>query len=448
MGLRRQLLSQSGIIFVARMFGAGLIFLVQAAITRIWGAEALGEYLLLIAATNIISVILPLGFETIGSYFAAEYRVKGEGRQLRGFMLRAYGHIFALMALLVIGGHYLFGTFGAPGQVLLQHWVPLCMMTFGNALVLVSSALLIGIKRPYAAFFIDSLFRTVLIIGSLGIAWLAVTTGDRFDLLIWLVACAYLIVGLGQTAYCLWFVREVPLEPAPRAGEPRRWWRFALPWVIIILATDFFFDLDLIFLSGLMAKEDLAVFGVCARIFMLVSFGVTAVYSVTLPDIFESGIRDGDGAFQKKVGDTNMVAAVIAVVILVGLALGGPILLMLFGQEFLVGAVPLTVLGVGLLVRALTGPAALALSMKDRPHTTLPAVVAGVATLVVANLALVPSMHLLGAAIAALLSQSVWSIAMWFTALKVVKVDVSIIPRLRELLQARRDAAAAKPRDA
>jgi O-antigen/teichoic acid export membrane protein len=448
MSLRRQLLSQSGIIFVARMFGAGLIFLVQAAITRIWGAEALGEYLLLIAATNIVSVILPLGFETIGTYFAAEYRIKGEGRLLRGFMLRAYGHVIALMALMVIGGQYLFGLLGAPGQVILEHWWPLCLMTFGNALVLVSSALLIGIKRPFAAFFIDSLFRTMLIIGSLAIAWLAVTTGDRFGLLIWLVAGAYFIVGIAQTIYCLYFTREVPLEPQPRTGEQRRWWRFALPWVIIILATDFFFDLDLIFLSGFMAKEDLAVFGVCARIFMLVSFGVTAVYAVTLPDIFESGIKEGGGQFLKKVGDTNMVATVIALVILVGLAVGGPILLMLFGEEFLVGSVPLLVLGIGLLVRALTGPAALAISMQDRPYTTLPAVVAGVATLVVANLVLVPPMHLLGAAIAAMLSQSVWAVAMWFTALKVAKVDVSIIPRLRELLHARRGAGSAKPRDA
>jgi O-antigen/teichoic acid export membrane protein len=444
MGLRRQLVSQSGIIFVARMFGAGLIFLVQAAITRIWGADALGEYLLLIATTNIISVILPLGFETIGTYFAAEYRIKGEGRLLRGFMLRAYGHVVVLMALLVVGGQFLFGLLGAPGQVILAHWWPLCLMAFGNALVLVSSALLIGIKRPFAAFFIDSLFRTILIIGSLGIAWLAVTTGDQFGLLIWLVAGAYLIVGVSQTIYCLWFTREVPLEPVARAGEQGRWWRFALPWVIIILATDFFFDLDLIFLSAFMAKEELAVFGVAARIFMLVSFGVTAVYAVTLPDIFESGVKDGNGEFLKKVGDTNLVATVIALVILLGLAAGGPLLLMLFGNEFLVGAVPLTVLGIGLLVRALCGPAALAISMQDRPYTTLPAVVAGVVTLVIANFLLVPPLHLLGAAIAAMLSQSVWSIAMWLTALKVAKVDVSIIPRLRELLNARRHAAPAE----
>lgn len=440
MGLRRQLLSQSGIIFIARMFGAGLIFLTQAAITRLWGAGALGDYLLIIAATNITSVILPLGFETIGSYFAAEYRVKGEGRLLRGFMLRAYGHVAVLLAVMVVVGPFLVGLIGRPGEVFLAHWWPLCLMTAGNALVLVSSALLIGIKRPFGSFFMDSLVRTVLIVGSLAIAWLAMTTGDSFSLLIWLVALAYLFVGLLQTAYTLYHARAVPLEAEQRTGESRRWWRFALPWIVIVLATDYFFDLDLMFLAGLMDKQELAVFGVCARIFVLVSFGVTAVYAVTLPDIFESNVKQGNAEFLRKVGDTNLVATGLALVLVLGLAVGGQVALLLFGEEFLVGALPLTVMGAGLLVRAMMGPAALALSMQDRPHTTLPAVGAGVATLILANMALVPAMGLLGAALAATLSQAVWAVAMWLTALTVAKVDVSLFPRLREMLSARRAA--------
>jgi O-antigen/teichoic acid export membrane protein len=318
-------------------------------------------------------------------------------------------------------------------------------MTFGNALVLVSSALLIGIKRPFSSFFVDSLFRTAMIIGALLIAWLALTSGDQFGMLVWMVAGAYLIAGVAQTAFTLSRVlREVPLEAEPRRGEWRRWWRFAVPWVIIILATDFFFDLDLIFLAGMMSKEDLAIFGVCARIFMLVSFGVTAVYAVTLPDLFESGIKQGNGEFQKLVGDTGLLATAIAIVILAALALGGPLLLMLFGTEFLAGVVPLTILGVGLLVRAVMGPAALALSIQDRPYTRLPSVAAGVLTLVALNLVLVPSMGIMGAALAAMMAQAVWFVAMWMTAIRVVSIDVSIFPRLRELFNARRTAAASR----
>ena len=62
MSLRNRLLSQSTVIFGARLFGAGLTFLVQVAIARFLGGQALGEYILVMAAVNIIAVVMPLGF--------------------------------------------------------------------------------------------------------------------------------------------------------------------------------------------------------------------------------------------------------------------------------------------------------------------------------------------------------------------------------------------------
>ena len=69
MSLARRLASQSTIIFGGRLFGAGLIFLVQAFIARFWGAAILGEYLLIIAAVNLIAVAMPLGFQTVGEFY-------------------------------------------------------------------------------------------------------------------------------------------------------------------------------------------------------------------------------------------------------------------------------------------------------------------------------------------------------------------------------------------
>src|SRR5690606_8970316 len=64
MSLVRRLASQSSLIFGARLAGAGLVFLVQALIARLWGAGVLGEYLIVIAVVNLIAVVMPLGFHT------------------------------------------------------------------------------------------------------------------------------------------------------------------------------------------------------------------------------------------------------------------------------------------------------------------------------------------------------------------------------------------------
>ena len=444
MDLRSRLLSQSSVIFAGRLFGAGLIFLAQAAIARYWGPAILGEYLLIIAAVNIIGVVMPLGFETIGTYFAAEYRARGEGRLLRGFMLRAYGHIAIAAVVLFFGGYQLAPHLGEPGEVLLEHWLPTCIMAVANALVLVNGALMIGLKRPYAGFFADAVFRPMLIIGAFPIAAMALTPAAAFEGLIWMIAVGFLVIAVVHFAYVAVVVRTVPLEVPARAGEARRWWRFALPWVIIALATDFFFDIDLLLLSELLSREELAIFGVCTRIFAIIAFGVTAVYAVTLPDIFESEARSDRSGFHRKVGDANLVASVLSVVMFVGVAVGGPLALMLFGPAFAVGALPLTVLSLALAVRAFFGPAALVLSIHDRPYATLPAVAVGISTLVAANYTLVPPLGLLGSALAALLAQTLWSVALWLTALKLAKMDVSVMPRLRDLLAQRREAAAAR----
>ena len=67
MSLRHRLFRQSTVIFGVRLFGAGLTFLVQVAIARVFGSEALGEYILIMATVNIIAVVMPLGFEATGT---------------------------------------------------------------------------------------------------------------------------------------------------------------------------------------------------------------------------------------------------------------------------------------------------------------------------------------------------------------------------------------------
>lgn len=437
MDLRRRLLSQSTVIFGARIFGAGLIFLAQAAIARFWGADVLGEYLLVIAAVNIVAVVMPLGFETIGTYFAAEYRAKGQGHLLDGFMSRAYGHVLICGALLTTCCYPLTGLFGEPGRVLADHWLAACLMAIATAVVYCNSALLVGLKRPFAGFFADTIFRPLLIIACFAIAGLAMGAEAKLGEMIWLIALGF----AGIAAVQFWWVRraaqQLPRGPEPKAGESKRWWRFALPWVAIALATDFFFDIDLLLLSNILDRETLAVFGVLTRVFSLVAFGVSAVYAVTMPDIFESNAASDRAAFTRQVGEANLVATAISLGLFAAVLAGGPLLLMIFGPAFAAGALPLAVLCLALCIRSLFGPAAIVLSIHDRPYATLPAIGLGLGVLIGANILLVPAHGLLGAAVAALAAQAFWSAAMWLTARRIAGIDVSIVPKLKELLAGR-----------
>ncbi len=431
MSIVRRLASQSTVIFGARLFGAGIIFVVQALIARMWGAGILGEYLIVIASVNLIAVVMPLGFHTVGTYFAAEYRARGERRQLVAFLVRSYGHVAGGLALLLLAGPPALQALGMAGSPVGDHYAPIVLLAFGTAMVYINGAVLVGLKRPFAGFFADTMFRPMAVIAAFGIASLAGSPPEAFTLMLWIIALAYVAISLVHFGFVLATLSRVEDRAAPRALDTARWWRFAAPWVLISLATDFFFDIDLLLLSQTLSREDLAIFGVCTRIFSLVSFGVAAVYAVTLPDMFESEANADRAAFHRKVGEANMVASLTSLVLFAIMAIGAPFALLLFGPSFAAGALPLTVLCLALVVRSVMGPASMVLSIHDRPWASLPAVGLGVVMLMVCNWLLVPPLGLLGASFAAIIAITAWSVGLWLIALRTAQVDVSILQWFR-----------------
>src|SRR5690606_9969657 len=121
------------------------------------------------------------------------------------------------------------------------------------------------------------------------------------------------------------------------------------------------------------------------------------------------------GAFGRRVGEANLVATGLALALFLGVLLVGRYALMLFGDEFADGALPVAILCLGLVVRAAFGPASLVLSMHDRPWASLPSVSLGLAALIVGNFTLVPPYGLMGAAISAFIAISLWSVSLWAT---------------------------------
>jgi O-antigen/teichoic acid export membrane protein len=336
----QRLASKSAVIFASRLFGAGIVFLVQAIMARVWGAELLGEYLLIIATMNLISVFVPLGFHTVGTYFAAEYNSQKDGRSLRRFVARSYVHVAVLGGLVTLAGGAVAAGLGEAGQAVADVWIPTSILAVATGTVYLNGAILVGLRRPYAGFFAETLFRPMLLLGAFGIATAFYGGLAALHNMLWMLSLGYAAVALGQLFLVLRGVSAVPSEQPVRAGESRRWWRFAVPWVLISLASDFLFDIDLLLLSGHMERGELAIFGICTRIFSLVSFGVVAVYAVMLPDMYETGASPDKRAFAQKIGEANLVACGIALALVLAVVGGGYFGLVLFGSEFTRGEWP------------------------------------------------------------------------------------------------------------
>jgi O-antigen/teichoic acid export membrane protein len=420
--LVRQLLSKSAIIFSARIVGAALMFITQAIIARKLGSLALGQYTQATATMNILASVMPLGFQVIASYFAVEYATRGQSGVLWTFLKQTY-----LQTIVVAGALFLAGLAFIPKlQPVQLLWVPICIMAISIAFVFISGSVLVALKRPIIGLSADIILRPLTIAAALALALFVSPKTDTIKFMLWAMAFVFMIISLIHAAIAVTAIQNLNGESTEPQNEQKRWWRFALPWVLITLATDYFFDLDVILLSSMMSYSDLAVFGAITRVFSIAAFGVSTIYAISLPDIFEAEVNDGAHGFQKKIAKTNLLACCISIVMLLGVLVSGPTILSIFGPEFVKGAGPLAILCLSLLVRSVFGPAALALSMHNKPHLSLPSVVLGLACLVAANMLLVPIWGLYGASLAALFAIIIWSLSMWFAALNHTMLDVSI----------------------
>ncbi|MBI1204298.1 MAG: oligosaccharide flippase family protein [Rhodopseudomonas sp.] len=433
MTVARRLVPLTVALFAGRLAGAFIAFVTQALIARSWSAATLGEYLFLLASINVAATLMPLGFQVVGGYFAAEYRAARSRRSLRAYLGQSYLQIVAVIAILA--AFLAVARFwAAPTNTLRDFGLPCLLMAAATAFIYVNGAVLVGLKHPVAGLFADTLLRPLLAIAAFFAVACFAGMAQPLIPLMWIVAIGYAGIALCQMLLTHRAIRTVGDEAPPAPTMRGRWWRFALPWTVIALATDFFFDIDLLLLGHMMNREELAVFGVCARICSLLGFGVATAYTVMMPDILESAVHRNEGDFLRRLADTNLVATGFAIALTACMFLTGPLLALMFGSRFADAGFPLGIMSLAFVIRAAFGPASLVLSFYDRPYAGVPAAVLGLVSLLIADAILVPAFGLIGAAWGATIATGLWCVTLWLTALRNLKIDVSVLPRLQTIL--------------
>jgi O-antigen/teichoic acid export membrane protein len=192
------------------------------------------------------------------------------------------------------------------------------------------------------------------------------------------------------------------------------WRRAALPLALVAGLQLINSQADLVLLGLIREDAEVGVYRVVVQMGNLVIFGLVAINQALHPH-FAALYSSGDlNKLQRLV---TMSARAILALALIPVALflfaGRPILGLVFGAEYVIGAVALAILSLGQLSNVAFGSVGALLNMTGHERDTMRGMMVAIVINLVLNLALIPYFGMAGAATATAVSFLVWNAILW-----------------------------------
>ena len=386
------------ITFAVRLTSAAIAYVLQVALARIMGTAQFGVFAYVWTWVLLLGSFTCLGFNESVRRFLPQYMTAKDFPRARGFITAMYSmtigfSLFAagLGALLVYAiGNTLTGIFTIPA-LLAMICLPLyTLLDTQGGEAMSRSWVLKSLLPPY-------ILRPLATLGFMYAAirfGLPATAATAMQCAIAAMVFAVII----QTI----MVRRALARQLPRTGKKTfatgKWLVVSLPLVAVegfyALAT----NMDMLVLGAFVAPDQIAIYYASLKTMALVAFVHFAMAQVSARRFAEfAGNKEALARFYAGTIRWTFWPSLAAVVLMT--ALGKPFLAM-FGPQF-AGAYPvILIFAASLVFQASAGPVMQLMNMTGRERVTLKASAAGLCVNLVLNLALIPWLGLIGAAIA------------------------------------------------
>jgi len=397
----------SGVLFAGTIFTTALGYVFKVYLARVLGAEALGIYALGMTLVGFVGIFNSLGFSESAVRFGSVYRATDRPEQLRallwwgGLILLAanvlFGMIFLLMAGVVARRFY--------HSLLLAHYLP----WFATVMVLgVISTFYGRILAGYKA-----VGRRTIITNFIGIpatmllAVILIQMGWGLSgYLLAQVLSAVLVIGLLLIVVWNLTPREARFFwPWPPRLEPDIW-SFSAAAVGIMLLQFFMGQMDKVALGFYLGARSVGIYSVAAAVVAYETLLLSSVNQVLSPIIADLHAR-GDNALLGRLyrALAKWVLGLTLPLAITVMVYARPFM-RIFGHDFEAGW-PILIIGtVGQLVNCGVGSVGLLLWMSGNMRRLVKTQAAMAVVMIVANIALIPIWGIIGAAVAAAITNA------------------------------------------
>jgi O-antigen/teichoic acid export membrane protein len=397
-------------VFACRLIGAAIVFITHILLARWLGAEEFGVYVLAFSWGTLLAALAVFGFPPSALRFIGNELALGNDQLIKGFIYRGTQTIFISSVSISIAGYILL--------LLLNELMPISHTT--TMLLAILSISLFALLRWFAsiayafgwyitAVIPDNLLRPLLLL---------LITAALWHFQHRLTSSIVMLTHIGVVAFLLFLLVIILLvRVKPRLSiitpeyEYRLWISTALSLMIITLFNNYFIELNVIIAGMHIEAEQLAIFSAAVRTAFLISFGVYAIDTITLPHaakLLAMAENEKLEDYIKRASRVKLIGAIIGVAILI---IAGKPILGLFGESFKAGYHVLIILALGQLIIAAMGPLTQLLSISGHHNRSYYAFFSTLALMLILHDKLIAYFGILGASltvIIAILVQSIW----------------------------------------
>ena len=397
----------SGMFFAGTLFSVALGYVFKVYLARVLGAEMLGVYALGITLVGFLGAFSSLGLVESAVRFAAVYRASNKTEQLRALLWRGGAVVLAANALfaailLMFGKVVATRFYHSPQLARYIPWFTALMML--AAISTFYGRILAGYKevgrRTLITNFIGSPSTMLLAVLLISLGWglrgylLAQVLGAL------LVLC--LIVGF------VW--KLTPAESRLSLHRPpaleREVWSFSAAAVGVLLLEFLMSQVDKIALGFFRGAREVGIYSVSAAVVAYVSLILMSVNQVFSPMIADLHTRKETVMLQRLYKALTKWILGMTLPLAITVMIYAKPILRVFGHDFEAGW-PILIIGtIGQLINCGVGSVGLLLLMSGNQHRLLRVQTIMATVMTVVSAALVPMWGIVGAAVAAALTNA------------------------------------------
>ena len=407
-----ELFNQAGISLILRICGQAAGFVLTLVIARYFGASGLGDYVLAIAVLRGFSIISKLGLDIFSVRFIASFVKKKMWKSIIYFKRRIEILLIFTCLLCSFIMYFFSSEIAALINAEIFHIKLNSFLILPMTFFILNYQCLRGLKKiAHFSFY----FRVSQALFSIVCIFVFVQFFTNDDIPIFAYLCSLLIVFILSTysfKKSFHLKKNIQKTESVEKFEIFDMLKISLPIMIAQLVQFIMAWTDKLMLGNMMDSDQVGVYFTAFKLSMLASLSLMAINSIAGPKFAEMFSKNDFSSLKKVVYQSTEIIFWTTIPFVIVFFIFPQKIMLLFGDEFKTGSNALMILSLAKLISSFSGSVGNILQMTGNQFVYMVILSIGALCNVVLNYYLIPIYNIEGAAIASLLSMSLWNLVM------------------------------------